>query len=233
MRGWQQQEAYDRAVQWPLAAAEAPNRGRANHDSSVGVVGSVSEYPRHNRGFRVGSLRRRRRWWRASLAGFAGGRRWRASLAEPHKNTGKSNYAQWWRNAKICGLFTTPCTITRGDLPLQKTIFCLETFLSRLLMHGSAVRGLRLIATSRRGARDLSCSHGGDCAGCPKGPCIGKRGEGRWWVRSPANSRTIFFKGTKGLSNGWLRVSVTVPPGSAVPRPLHPKPGASHCRSQS
>ena len=31
-------------------------------------------------------------------------------------------------------------------------------------MHGSAVRGLRLIATSRRGARDLSCSHGGDCA---------------------------------------------------------------------
>ena len=39
----QQQEAYDRAVQWPLAvAAEAPNRGRANHDSSVGVVGSVS-----------------------------------------------------------------------------------------------------------------------------------------------------------------------------------------------
>ena len=36
--------------------------------------------PRHNRGFRVESLRRRRRW-RASLAGFAGGRRWRASLA--------------------------------------------------------------------------------------------------------------------------------------------------------
>ena len=31
-------------------------------------------------------------------------------------------------------------------------------------MHRSAVRGLRLIATSRRGARDLSCSHGGDCA---------------------------------------------------------------------
>ena len=54
--------------------------------------------------------------------------------------------------------------ITCGDLPLQKTIFCLATLLSRLLMHGSAVRGLRLIATSRRGARDLSCSHGGDCA---------------------------------------------------------------------
>ena len=54
--------------------------------------------------------------------------------------------------------------ITRGDLPHQKTIFCLATLLSRLLMLRSAVRGLRLIATSRRGARDLSCSHGGDCA---------------------------------------------------------------------
>ena len=71
---------------------------------------------------------------------------------------------QWWRNAKTVGRFTTPCTITRGDLPLQKTIFCLATLRSRLLMHRSAVRGLRLIATSRRGARDLSCSYGGDCA---------------------------------------------------------------------
>ena len=62
------------------------------------------------------------------------------------------------------GPFTTSCTITRGDLPLQKTIFCLATLLSRLLMHGSAVRGLRLIDTSRRGARDLSCLHGRDCA---------------------------------------------------------------------
>ena len=32
---------------------------------------------------------------------------------------------------------------------------------------------------------------------CPKGPCIGKRGEGRWWVRSPANSRTSFSEGQK------------------------------------
>ena len=71
---------------------------------------------------------------------------------------------QWWRNAKIGGRQLRRCTITRGDLPLQKTIFCLATLLSRLLMHGSAVRGLRLIDTPRRGARDLSCSHGGDCA---------------------------------------------------------------------
>ena len=32
---------------------------------------------------------------------------------------------------------------------------------------------------------------------CPKGPCIGKRGEGRWWVRLPANSRTSFSEGQK------------------------------------
>ena len=32
---------------------------------------------------------------------------------------------------------------------------------------------------------------------CPKGPCIGKRGEGRWWVRPPANSRTSFSEGQK------------------------------------
>ena len=31
-------------------------------------------------------------------------------------------------------------------------------------MHGSAVRGLRLIDTSRRGAQDLSCLHSRDCA---------------------------------------------------------------------
>ena len=53
---------------------------------------------------------------------------------------------------------------TCGDLPLQKTIFCLTTLRSRLLMHGSAVRGLRLIDTPRRGARDPSCLHGRDCA---------------------------------------------------------------------
>ena len=46
----------------------------------------------------------------------------------------------------------------------QKTIFCLATLLSRLLMLRSAVRGLRLIDTPRRGARDLSCLHGRDCA---------------------------------------------------------------------
>ena len=45
--------------------------------------------------------------------------------------------------------------MARGDLPLQKTIFCLATLRSRSLVHGSAARGLRLIDTLRRGARDL------------------------------------------------------------------------------
>jgi hypothetical protein len=66
--------------------------------------------------------------------------------------------------AELVGRKLRRMYITRGDLPLQKTIFCLATLRSRLLMHRSAVRGLRLIATSRRGARDLSCSYGGDCA---------------------------------------------------------------------
>ena len=39
-----------------------------------------------------------------------------------------------------------------------------QTLWFRLLMHGSAVRGIRRIATSRRGAQDLSCLHGRDFA---------------------------------------------------------------------
>ena len=75
--------------------------------------------------------------------------------------------AQWWRNAKMVGPLlrhVQSLVDRRGDLPLQKTIFCLATLLSRLLMLRSAVRGLRLIDTPRRGARDLSCLHGRDCA---------------------------------------------------------------------
>ena len=68
---------------------------------------------------------------------------------------------------------------------------------------------------------------------CPKGSCIGKRGEGRWWVRSPANSRTIFFRGTKGLSKDWDQLSATVPLGSAAPGPLRPKVGPDHFRSRT
>ena len=65
---------------------------------------------------------------------------------------------------KLVGFLLRRMYITCGDLPLQKTILCLATLRSRLLVHGSAVRGLRLIDTSRRGARDLSCLHGRDCA---------------------------------------------------------------------
>ena len=49
------------------------------------------------------------------------------------------------------GMYTTH----DGGLPLQKAVFCLATLRSRLLLHGSAVRGLGLIAVTsrRRGAR--------------------------------------------------------------------------------
>ena len=66
---------------------------------------------------------------------------------------------------KLVGRILRRMYITRGDLPLRKTIVCLATLRSRLLVHGSAVRGgLRLIDTPRRGARDLSFLHGRDCA---------------------------------------------------------------------
>ena len=71
---------------------------------------------------------------------------------------------QWWRNAKINGPAMTLEEHHSWRPSNQKTIFCLATLLSRLLMLRSAVRGLRLIDTPRRGARDLSCLHGRDCA---------------------------------------------------------------------
>ena len=81
-----------------------------------------------------------------------------------HTASDNRGHASGGETPKLVGRKLRRMYITRGDLPLQKTIFCLATLLSRLLMLRSAVRGLRLIATSRRGARDLSCSHGGDCA---------------------------------------------------------------------
>ena len=41
----------------------------------------------------------------------------------------------------------------------------------------------------------------------PKISCIGKRGEGRWWVWSLANSRTSFSEGQKGdrTIGSWFR----------------------------
>ena len=57
----------------------------------------------------------------------------------------------------------------------QKTIFWLATLRSRLLVHGSAVRGLRLIDTPHRGGRhssvgrlirgSLTCDYSGTCVG--------------------------------------------------------------------
>ena len=80
---------------------------------------------------------------------------------------GRRGSTRWWRNARMIGsAMALDVTSLVETFHFRKTSFCLATSLSRLLMLPSAVRGLRLIATSRRGrgARDLSCSHGGDCA---------------------------------------------------------------------
>ena len=97
---------------------------------------------------------------------------------------------------KLVGRKLRRMYITRGDLPLQKTIFCLATLLSRLLMHRSAVRGLRLIATSRRGARDLSCSHGGDCA-ARKARASASQVKGGGGYDHPLTHRPVFSEGQK------------------------------------
>ena len=71
---------------------------------------------------------------------------------------------QWWRNARMVGPVMTLDVHHSWNPSTSVTIFGPETLRSRLLMRGSAVRGPRLIDTSRRGARDLSCLHGRDCA---------------------------------------------------------------------
>ena len=125
-----------------------------------------------------------------------------------------------------------------GTFHIRKTIFCLATSLGRLLMLRSAVRGLRLIATSRRGARDLSCSHGGDCA-ARKVRASASEVKGGGGYGHPLTHGPVFQR-DKGLSKDRYQVSVTtVPPSqppearSAVPRPLHPKPGTDHFRSRT
>ena len=138
---------------------------------------------------------------------------------------------QWWRNAKIGGLFTTPCTITRGDLPLQKTIYCLATLRSRLLMQRSAVRGLRLIATSRRGARDLSCSHGGDSA-ARKVRASASEVKGGGGYDHPLTHGQVFQR-DKRLSNDRDALSLTVRTVARRRFGRSKRVRPDHCRSRT
>ena len=61
---------------------------------------------------------------------------------------------------------------------------------------------------------------------CPKGSCIGKRGEGRWWVWSPANSRTHFSEGQKDYQTIGTDSLIPFEPlrGGALGGPKEPVP---------
>ena len=144
---------------------------------------------------------------------------------------------QWWRNANHIGQKTTSHVHHLWRPSTSENNLCLATLLSRLLVHGSAaVRGLRLIGTSRRrGARDprselLTWQR----LRCPKGSCIGKRGEGRWWVRSPANSQTSFSKGQKDdqtIGTQSLEPFEPLRRGASVGRSKRLR--TDHCRSRT
>ena len=106
------------------------------------------------------------------------------------------NGKQWWRNAKIGGPAMT-LDVHHSWRPSTSE----NNFLSRNL--AEPVADARLCcarapahrhAAPRRPRSELLTWQR---LRCPKGSCIGKRGEGRWWVRSPANSRTSFSKRQK------------------------------------
>ena len=103
---------------------------------------------------------------------------------------------QWWRNAKIDGSAMT-LDVHHSWRPSTSE----NNFLSRNLAEPVADAPLccarapahRHVAPRRPRSELLTWQR----LRCPKGSCIGKRGEGRWWVRSPANSRTSFSEGQK------------------------------------
>ena len=126
---------------------------------------------------------------------------------------------------KLMGFLLRQMEITRGDLPLQKTILCLATLRSRLLMHRSAVRGLRLIATSRRGARDLSCLHGGDCA-ARKVRASASEVKGGGGYGHPLTHGPVFQRDKRIIESLWSSF------GDSAPRKCRPEAAAPETRSQ-
>ena len=103
---------------------------------------------------------------------------------------------QWWRNANHIGQKATS-HVHHSWRPSTSE----NNFLSRNLAEPVADAPLccarapahRHVAPRRPGSELFTWRR----LRCPKGSCIGKRGEGRWWVRSPANSRTSFSKRQK------------------------------------
>ena len=112
-------------------------------------------------------------------------------LAKSHPDRGRFSSAQWWRNGIIGGLFTTS-HVHHFWRPSTSE----NNFLSPSLME--PVADARLCCARAPAHRHVAprCPRSElftwQRLRCPKGSCIGKRGEGRWWVRSPAISRTSF-----------------------------------------
>ena len=93
-------------------------------------------------------------------------------------------------------------------------------------MHRSAVRGLRLIATSRRGARDLSCSHGGDCAARKVRASASEVKDGGGYGH-PLTHGPVFQRDKRIIE------SLVPTFGDSGPRKYHPEAAAPESRYQS
>ena len=115
-------------------------------------------------------------------------------VATRHSRPGPPN--QWWRNGRIGGQKATshvhhswrPSTSENNFLSgnLAEPVADARLCCARAPAHRHA-------APRRPRSELLTWQR----LRCPKGSCIGKRGEGRWWVRSPANSQTSFSKRQK------------------------------------
>ena len=139
---------------------------------------------------------------------------------------GRREQTSGGETAELVGRKLRRMYITRGDLPLQKTIFCLATLLSRLLMHGSAVRGLRLIDTPRRGARDLSFLHGRDCA-ARKVRASASEVKGGDGYGHPLTHGPVFQRDKRIIERLWHSF------GDSAPRKCRPEAAAPETWSQS
>ena len=103
---------------------------------------------------------------------------------------------QWWRNAKYNGP-----AMTLEEHHSWRPSTSENNFLSRNLAEPVADAPLccarapahRHVAPRRPGPSLFTWQR----RRCLKGSCIDTRGEGRWWVRSPANSRTRFSERQK------------------------------------
>ena len=139
---------------------------------------------------------------------------------------------QWWRNAKYDGP-----AMTLEEHHSWRPSTSENNFLSRNL--AEPVADARLCcarapahrhAAPRRPRSELLTWQR---LRCPKGSCIGKRGEGRWWVRSPANSQTSFSKRQKDYRKIGTESLDPFESSRGGASERHKRLGTDHCRSRT